>query len=79
MPTPSKPIIGTPDELELAEAYALLRQVQHYLNDPAPRPRASDDVRTAVNMFCLAFELRHHPRRKTSDLGAENPTTDTQP
>lgn len=66
--TPSKPIIATEDELELAEAYALLRQVKNYLADPAPRPRASDDVRTAVAEFCLNFELRHHPRKESPTL-----------
>lgn len=76
MNPPSKPIIATQDELELAEAYALLRQVKHYLADPAPRPRSSDDVRTAVAEFCLAFEMRHHARK---DSPALTPVTAAPP
>lgn len=74
--TTSKPITATDDEIELAEAYALLRQVKSYLADPAPRPRASDDVRAAVAEFCLNFEMRHHPRKAAADLTAANPTTE---
>lgn len=74
--TTSKPILATADELELAEAYAVLRQVKYYLALEAPRPRATEEVRKAVAEFCLNFELRHHPRKAAAEM-TTTPTTES--
>jgi hypothetical protein len=52
----SKPIDATQDQIRLAEAYAVLRQVQFHLSQPIPTPKATVDVRNAVKDYCADYE-----------------------
>lgn len=54
----SKPIEATEDQVQLAAAYALLRQVGHVLKLLEPSPGSMADTKGAVRDFCIAYETR---------------------
>jgi hypothetical protein len=54
----SKPIDVTQDQIRLAEAYAVLRQVKFHLSQPLPTPKATVDVCQAVRDYCADYETR---------------------
>ena len=54
----SKPIKATEEQVMLAGAYALLRQVKHVLKLLEPSPGSMADTKAAVRDFCIAYEAR---------------------
>lgn len=73
MTTTSKPIEATKEQVRLAEAYAVLRQVKFHLAQPLPTPKATVDVQQAVRDYCADYES------SLRGSSTENPTPNTLP
>ena len=62
----SKPIKASEEEVLLAAAYALLRQVGHVLKLLEPSPGSMADTKGAVRDFCIKYETRVREGGKTA-------------
>lgn len=73
MTTTSKPIEATKEQVRLAEAYAVLRQVKFHLAQPLPTPKATVDVQQAVRDYCADYESSLRGTQATAEPSHTQP------